>query len=835
MLPKVGLPIEVALPQLRAALEDHVAVVLQAPPGAGKSTLAPLALLAAGWLDEQRIVMLEPRRLAARAAASRMAHLLSERVGETVGYRIRLDTRVGPSTRIEVVTEGVLTRMLLRDPTLEGYGMVIFDEFHERSLHGDTALALTLQSRELVRPELRVLVMSATLNGAAIAGHLGNAPIVICEGRQFPVETKYAPRVPGSRLESDVARAVHRVLREHTGDVLVFLPGAPEIHRLTSLLHADALPRGVFVSPLYGQLSQQDQDRAIAPSPAGSRKVVLSTSIAETSLTIEGVRVVIDCGLSRGPRFSPRTGMTRLETVRVTRGAADQRRGRAGRVAPGVCVRLWHEHETAQLVPFALPEILEADLVPLALDLAFAGIADPRQLAWLDPPPTARYGRAVELLQQLGAVGPDGRISEYGRRIAEFGTHPRLAHMILRASSTGLGALACDLAALLGERDPLLRSAVSRRVDLRLRLDLVRERDERSTRDGAASGHVLARVREQARRWCAVIGAKPEHYDREASGRVLSLAYPDRVAQRRPGPASRYVLRNGSGAVLPDGDALSREAFLVIAETNGKQPEGEIYLAVPLTAEDLEHDFKTQVQEIDRIEWSAEDGLVRASRQRRLGAVVLSEHVLRSPKTDLVAVALGDAARRHGLSILPWRDEAIRLRQRMRFLRRHDTSWPDVSDEALLVTLFARLAPQLGSVRSANDLRRIDVREALLALLSWEQREHMERVAPTHFEAPSGSRVPIDYADPDAPSIAVRLQEMFGCVTTPTILNGRVSLTVQLLSPAQRPVQVTRDLSGFWRKAYFDVRKDLRGRYPKHEWPENPLTAAPTTKAKRRR
>jgi ATP-dependent helicase HrpB len=779
--------------------------------------------------------MLEPRRLAARAAATQMARLVGEQVGCTVGYRTRLDTRVGRSTRIEVVTEGVLTRMLLRDPTLDGYGMVIFDEFHERSLHGDTALALTRLSRELVRPDLRVLMMSATLDGTALANHLGGAPIVTCEGRQFPVLTEYAPRNQASRLDRDVARAVRDALRDQAGDVLVFLPGAPEIHRVASMLDAGALPSNVFVTPLHGQLLSDEQDRAIAAAPGGFRKVVLATSIAETSLTIEGVRVVIDSGFSRVPRFSPRTGMTRLETVRVTRAAADQRCGRAGRVAPGVCVRLWHEQETGQLVPSILPEILEADLVPLALDLAFAGIADPRQLAWIDPPPRAAYAQALDLLRQLAAVDQGGRITEQGRRMAQFGTHPRLAHMILRGGSAGLGALACDLAALLGERDPVPRQAASSTVDLRLRLDLLRDDPKTPSDARVVSRHLLDHIREQSRRWRAALGAKPEDYDREACGRVLAMAYPDRAAQRRRGSAPRYVMRNGMGVVLPEGDALSREPFLVVAETDGKQPEGRVYLAAPLSGEDLEHDFAPDIQQLDHVEWSDELGMVRANRQRRLGALVLSDHALLAPHAGLVAAAVAEAGRRHGLAFFPWHAETIRLRDRLRFLRQHDASWPDVSDEALCPALFAHVAPQLGSIRSANDLRRIDVREALLALLTWEQRRQIEDSAPTHFMAPSGSRIPIDYTDSAAPSIAVRVQEMFGCATTPSILGGRVPLTLHLLSPAQRPVQVTRDLAGFWRDAYHEVRKDLRGRYPKHEWPENPLAAAPTSKVTRRR
>lgn len=829
-----GLPIDAVLGDLAAALAARTEAVLVAPPGAGKTTVVPLALREAPWLAGERLVMLEPRRLAARAAAYRMAALLGEEVGATVGYRTRLDSRVGPRTRVEVVTEGILTRLLQRDPTLEGYALVVFDEFHERSLHADTALALARQTQQLVRPELRLLVMSATLDGAAVARHLGDAPLVTSAGRQFPVETRYRSpaRVAGrpAALERAVAGAVRAALDGDPGDLLVFLPGAPEIRRVAELLRDPPLPAAVDVIALHGLLAPNEQDRAIRPSPAGRRKVVLATAIAETSLTIDGVRVVVDSGLARRPRFSPRTGMTRLETMRVSRAAADQRRGRAARVAPGVCYRLWDDAEEAALLPSAPPEILEADLAPLALDLAAAGVADPLALTWLDPPPAAAFAQARELLRELSALDAAGRLTAHGRAMARLALHPRLAHMVLRAHEEGLGALACDLAALLSERD-VLRSSGTAGSDVRVRLDVLR--------DGARSDHAgtdraaIERARTQAAQWRHVIGAPPAAADaRTHAGRVLALAYPDRVAQRRRGPAPRFLQRNGTGVFVAPDDPLGIEPFLVVAESDGRAPESRVFLAAPLSLDDVEHDFTAQVTTEERIEWSDETG-VRAHRLRRLGAITLAEQRLDTPDPAMVAAALAAEARRRGLGLLPWTERARRLRERLAFLHELDSSWPDVADEVLAAPLFERLVHQLGTVRSAADLRRVDVHDALLGLLPWPQRARLDELAPTHFTAPTGARHAIDYVDPQAPSVSVRLQELFGLTDTPRVGGGRIPLTLRLLSPAQRPVQVTRDLAGFWRASYFDVRKDLRARYPKHEWPDDPLKAAPTRRAKR--
>ncbi|MBX6332371.1 MAG: ATP-dependent helicase HrpB [Gemmatimonadaceae bacterium] len=838
-----SLPIDEALPALREALAARAAAVLRAPPGAGKTTRVPLALLDAPWLAGARIVMLEPRRLAARAAARWMAAQLHEPVGATVGYRMRMDTRVGPATRIEVVTEGVLTRFLQDDPGLEGIGLVIFDEFHERSLQADVGLALALETQRVLRPDLRLLVMSATLDVDPVARLLGGAPVIHTAGRSYPVDVRYVPPRQGATPERGVVAAVRTVLARDAGDVLVFLPGAREIRRVQSALDGESLGDGVHVLPLYGDLSPAEQDRAIAPSAPGARKVVLATSIAETSLTIEGVRVVIDSGLARVPRFSPRTGMTRLETVRVSRASAEQRRGRAGRVAPGVCYRLWPEQEQQHLLPRAAPEILDADLAPLVLELAVGGIADPGTLAWLDAPPAAALAHARELLAALGALDADGRITVHGRRMAELAMHPRLAHMVLVARELGEGALACEVAALLGERDILRAEPGSGApdADLRLRIDVVRAaaRGGRSVPE-VVSGLRVAReacrrVRAQADAWMRQLGiARAGSGDVEACGLVLAFAYPDRIAQRRPGERGRFLLRNGSGAVLAGAQALADAAYLAVAELDGKRPESTILLAAPVTLEALEAHAGAQIACDAVIAWDPEARAVVARERERLGALVLRDRALRDPDPDAVVAAFVEGIARAGVGALPWSDAARGVRARLQFLHALDPSWPDVSDAALTATLETWLGPHLYGCTRWDDLRALDLAELLRGLLTWEQRTALDELAPTHYTVPSGSRVPIDYGDPAAPVLAVRLQEMFGCAETPRIARGAVPLTVHLLSPARRPVQVTRDLAGFWRSTYFDVRKELKGRYPKHYWPDDPMQATPTSRVKPR-
>lgn len=833
-----SLPIDAILPALAETLRQRTAAVLVAPPGAGKTTRVPLALLEEPWLAGKKILMLEPRRLAARAAARYMAATLGEPVGETVGYRMRLETRVGPRTRVEVITEGVLTRLLQADPALEGVGLVIFDEFHERSLHADLGLALCLQSQAILREDLRILVMSATLDAEPVAALLGDAPVLRCEGRSYPVETRYLQRRPEGRIEPLVARTVLEALAREEGDILVFLPGAAEIRRVQALLAEADLGPGVHVRPLHGSLPQEEQDRAIAPCPPGERKVVLATAVAETSLTVEGVRVVVDSGLMRIPRFSPRTGMTRLETVPVSRAAADQRRGRAGRLGPGVCYRLWTEAEDRQLLPQTPPEILAADLAPLALELAAWGVKDPGELRWLDPPPAAAFRQARELLCRLGALAPDGSITPHGRRIAELGMHPRLGHMVLQAIPLGLGGLACEVAALLSDRDIFRGERLGGEgglpdADLRLRLEALHrlragDRPERAAPPGTVVDLAAARrALAEAEHWQRTLGVPPGRPEEvEACGLLLAFAYPDRIAQRRG--EGRFVLRSGRGAALSHPQPLAAAPYLVAAELDDQGPEGRIFLAAPVELKDLETHLGSEIEEEAQVTWDRSAQAVRARWRRRLGALVLREGPLAAPDPEAVLAALLEGIRTEGLGILPWTRAARQLRDRLQFLHRLEPGWPEVSDEALLATLDQWLAPHLWGMRSREDLQGLDLYQILLGMLTREQRRELDELAPTHLTVPSGSRIPIDYSDPESPVLAVRIQEIFGLRETPRIARGRVPLTLHLLSPAHRPVQVTRDLESFWRSGYFEVRKELRGRYPKHYWPDDPLSATPT-------
>ena len=827
------LPVVDVLPALERALAHERRAVLQAPPGAGKTTLVPLALLDAAWLGDGRIVMLEPRRVAARAAAHRMAQLRDEPVGKTVGFRTRTETRVGPQTRIEVVTEGILTRRLQRDPTLEGVGLVIFDEFHERSLVADLGLSLTLHTRRLVRDDLRILVMSATLDAASVARLLDDAPIVTAEGRMYPVETRYAPPRDPRSLEAAVAATVRRSIRDDPGDILVFLPGAPEIHRVRSALDADAATHEILA--LHGSLSADEQDRAIRPSER--RRVVLATSIAETSLTIPGVRVVVDAGLSRRPRFSPRTGMTRLETLRVSRATADQRRGRAGRTAAGICYRLWHEHE--ELAPATAPEILEADLAPLVLDLAAAGIVNAGELSWIDPPPGGGIASARELLRELSLVDESGRLTADGRQASSMPLHPRLAHMIVHARSAEARRTACDLAALLNERDIIRFDGPAGDPDVRLRLELL---DAHRARRSIAtpSGSVVHRdaleriVRESARLQSVVIGDGGSHSGDVAHpdpGALLALAYPDRIGMQRAGQRGRYVTREGMEVSVDPGALLANESFIVVADLDGRRPVSRAYLAAPVEQAVVESLFAGDITVSRSVTWNEQSEAVVALEQRRLGAIVLAERSVRANPED-VSAALLDTLIQRGL--LDGEDARAEL-SRLSFARTIDQGdWPPADAESLRQTAAQWLLPALAGMRSLADASRLDVREALLGRLDYRQRRALDEIAPTHVAVPTGSRIRVDYEDPAAPSLAVRIQELFGLTDTPRVGRGRVPLTLHLLSPAHRPVQVTRDLAGFWKNSYFDVRKDLRGRYPRHPWPDDPATATPTRKAKPR-
>ncbi|MFN3077564.1 MAG: ATP-dependent helicase HrpB [Alphaproteobacteria bacterium] len=874
------LPIETVLPLLRRALAGSRAAVLEAPPGAGKTTRVPLALLEEPWLAGKRIVMLEPRRLAARSATRRMAEMLGEPVGATVGHRIRFESTVGRDTRIEVVTEGILTRRLHGDPSLEGVGLVIFDEFHERSLDADLALALCLEAQAALREDLRLLVMSATLDGGPIARLLGEAPVISSAGRAFPVETRYLDRTPGGRIEDAVVSAVQRGLEEETGDILAFLPGSGEIRRVARALEERRLPESVMVTPLYGELATEAQELAIRPAPPGRRKVVLATSIAETSLTIEGVRVVVDAGLMRVPKFDPRRGMTRLETLRVSQASADQRRGRAGRLGPGLCLRLWTEAEHGGLRPQSPPEILEADLAPLALDLALWGSSDPTSLAWLDPPPPAALAQARDLLHRLGAVDVQGRITSHGRELAALALPPRLAHMIVTAHGLGLGALACDVAALLAERDIVRARPGYRDCDLRLRVDLL-HRPESGTPPGltldsgaahqvrkasalwrrrlirgpensdplrsiatqahaagaAARGRGLQSHESKTRGFGTKIATTATAEDTRSVGVLVALAYPDRVAQRRPGTPGGFRLAGGGGAVVAETDPLAAADWLAVADLDGERKDARVFLCAPLTAADIEQTFSEDLREIQFLRWDGREEAVRARRQIRFGELVLKDEPLRRPDPEAVAAALLDGIRVMGLDTLPWTPEAKQLRARLAFARRvrkDADAWPDVSDEALLAEMETWLAPHLGGMSRKAHLATLNLAEILAARLPWETRQALDSLAPTHVTVPTGSRLPLDYdtGGPE-PVLAVRLQEMFGTTATPTVAGGRMPVLLHLLSPAGRPIQVTRDLATFWANGYQEAKGGLRGRYPRHHWPDDPLQATPTNRAKR--
>jgi len=835
------LPIEDVLPSIRHILAAETKAVLTAPPGSGKTTRIPLALLEAPWLSNKKLLVLEPRRLAARGAAHYMAALLQEQVGKTVGYRMRFETKVGPSTHIEVVTEGVLTRLLQQDPSLNEYGMVIFDEFHERSLQADVGLALCLETQRIFRRDLRILVMSATLDGGPVSELLGRASQVTCEGRMFPVETRYLEQPLTGRLDLAAAGVIRQALARDDGSLLVFLPGMAEIRRLERILVDAKLGSSVVIAPLHGDLPQTMQDLAIRPAGPGRRKIVLATSIAETSLTIDGVHVVIDAGRLRLPRFDPRTGLTRLETVRVTRDSAEQRRGRAGRLAPGVCYRLWTEKEHATLTAHRQPEILEADLTPLMLDLAQWGTHDPAELSWLTPPPVGSVAQAKTLLVQLGALTSAGRLTTHGQQMAELAIHPRLAHMLLRSRPLQLTDQACAMAAVLSERDLLDGAQESHTADLRLRLDLLRRPAD--SRGFAVRRGTVERVSRTADLWRRQLDrSKDEKVDptsdhSQAAGVLLALAYPDRIAQRLPGEEARYRLVNGQGAQFMKPDPLAKEPFLVMADVEGGGQWARINLAAPLTGQEIESLYGDQMTTEESVKWDARLGAVRASRRRRLGAVVLAEEALSNPDQQLVTTALLRGIYEAGLRILNFTPELTQWRIRIAWLKQlegSDSEWPDLSEEALLQTLETWLGPFVSSMTTLSAVTRLDLSAPLYAMLTYKQHKLLDLLAPTHVTVPSGSRLRLDYSPSESPVLEVRLQEMFGCQETPRVAGGTVPVMLHLLSPAKRPVQVTQDLAGFWTRAYHDVRKELRGRYPKHHWPEDPLNAAPTAKAKRR-
>ena len=834
-MPDPDLPIHTLLPALREQLAATDALIIEAPPGAGKTTQVPLALLREPWLAGRRIVMLQPRRLAARNAAQRMAELLGEQPGETVGYRMRLDSRVGPRTVIEVVTEGVLLRMLREDPSLESVGLLIFDEIHERSLEADLGLALVLHARETFGAEmpLKLLAMSATLDADALAALLA-APVLRSEGRLHPVEIRYGrAKTPRERITERVTTTAEEALRRH-GDssVLAFLPGQAEIRRVADSVN---VPPNVTVHPLYGDLDLARQRQAIAASPPGQRKLVLATNIAETSLTIDGVDVVIDSGLARAPAFDPGTGMSRLHTVRISRAASEQRAGRAGRLRPGVCYRLWSEAQQSQLAPQDEPEIRSADLAPLALQLFAWGVQDPGELRWLTPPPAGAWAQAVDLLTALGALREnDGRrrLTDHGDTMATLPLHPRLAHLLLCGRDVGALRTASGIAAVLSERDPLGRES----PDMRLRLDyLGGERDC----PGRLRGW-LQRTRQLAERLRReVLEAKVTTLERPAAeqlpGYLIACAYPERIARRRH--SGGYQLANGRGAQFDAPDALGNSKWLAVAEVGGRAGRrgDSIRSAAPLDPALFETVLAAQIEDATVVDWDERAGRFIAERQRRCGALLLARSRIEGLSDEARVGALLRRIRDDGLQRLNWAEPAQSLLQRAQLMQTLDDSWPAFAEAALLEQLEDWLAPYVATVKRLTDLRRVDLAGALRARLSWEQQQRLDTWLPTTLTVPSGSRVRIDYGSAP-PVLAVKLQEMFGCESTPAVAQGRLPLQLQLLSPAGRPLQVTQDLAGFWRSAYADVRREMKGRYPKHPWPEDPLNAVPTrhTKARQR-
>lgn len=819
------LPIDGALPALLKALAASSRAVLVAPPGAGKTTRVPLALLDQPFIAGGRIIVLEPRRLAARAAAERMADTLKDKVGGVVGLRVRLESRVSARTRIEVVTEGVFARMILDDPSLDGVAAVLFDEFHERSLDADMGLALALDAQAGLREDLRILVMSATLDGARVRALLDDAPLIESEGRAYPVETRYLGRNAGEDPAEAVTRAVLRALAEDTGSILAFLPGQGEILRCAERLRERARDSSLDIAPLFGAMDRAEQDRAVAPSVKGRRKVVLATSIAETSLTIEGVRVVVDCGLSREPRYEPDIGLTRLETVRASRAAADQRRGRAGRTEPGVCYRLWEEAATGSLPAYSAPEILSADLSSLLLDLAAWGARDPASLLWLDPPPAPAVAEARLLLNRLGALDGEGGITDEGRAIRALALPPRLARMVVDAARVGAANLAADIGAVIVER-----GLGSNEVDVGERVR--RFRRERSQRSEGA--------RRMARNWAQqaaqATGVAQSHAEVEGAGALLALAWPDRIAKARGAPGE-FLMANGRAASVEAHNALAREPYLAVAEIVGRASSARILAAAPMSLVDVEQAAGDDIFVGEELIFDRASASVKAAKVRRLGAIVLARQPLPATSPQ-AAIALAQGIASLGVDRLPWTKAQKQWRARVLFLRNahagEDNVWPDVSDLALASSAADWLAPFIEGRASLAAINADDLDKALSALLPWDLQRKLDIEAPTHFEAPTGSNVAVDYESDGAPVIAIRVQELYGLAQHPALAGGRAPLTLHLLSPAHRPIQITKDLPGFWRGSWAAVKSEMKGRYPRHLWPDDPAAALPTTRAKPR-
>jgi len=816
-----ALPITAVLPELKQALSGQNRLILQAPPGAGKTTVVPLELLDAPWLQGKKIIMLEPRRLAARNAALRMAELLGEAVGARVGYRIRQETQVSARTRIEVVTEGIMTRMLQSDPALEEAGMLIFDEFHERSVHADLGLALALQSQALLRDDLRIVVMSATLNAGSLRRVMPDAAVVTSEGRCHPVAFRYLDirrKQPDAKSAALLAaETVQAALREEPGSVLVFLPGVGEIRAVESALRG-RVGAECLIAPLYGDLGRAAQQHAISPAPEGRRKIVLATNIAETSLTIEGVRIVVDSGLERYAEYDAASGMNRMRTRMITGDSAVQRAGRAGRTQEGVCYRLWHEHKP--LVPHARPEILQSDLAPLMLELAAWGAAVD-ELDWVDRPPPHACDEAVRLLTALGMTGKGGRITPHGEAALGLGVHPRYAHMLLTGAEKGVGYEAVLIATLLQERTGFGGT------DLREGMAWL-DRALRTGEGGSVLRHAVNVLTKRLR------VERKEALDTETGGALTALAYPERIAKRRAKGAARFLMANGKGALLADETQFLHDDYLAVAEAGGQGEPLRIFHAAALTQEAIETWFPDAIANEERVAWNGEAGRVEAFRIRRLGAVELARERIADPAPPLVAAGVLDGIRQRGVGALPWDGKSLSIRERAAFVNaRLPDTFADLRDEALLESLETWLPPYLEGIRDLKGVQKLDMHGIVSGMLGWDALQRLDALAPETVTVPSGSKIRIDYADPEQPVLAVRLQEVFGWERTPTVLEGRVPLMLHLLSPAQRPVQVTKDLASFWREGYADVRKELRGRYKKHYWPEDPYEAVATSKTKR--
>jgi ATP-dependent helicase HrpB len=819
-----ALPIESVLAEIGSALHNHSSAVLVAPPGAGKTTRVPLFLLEQDFCRKGKIIMLEPRRLAARAAAERMASMLDEKLGETIGLRVRLQSKTSDKTRIEIVTEGVFTRMILDDPALEGVAAILFDEYHERSLDADLGLALALDAQSGLREDLRILVMSATLDGARVASLLGEAPVIESLGRAFPIETIYVGRDGALRIEEQMTKTILQALATQTGSLLAFLPGQSEINRTASLLGEKIKDPFIDLCPLYGAMDREAQDLAVSPAHNGRRKIVLATSIAETSLTIEGVRIVVDSGLARIPRYEPDLGLTRLETVRASRAAADQRRGRAGRTEPGVCYRLWEEAATGALEAFSPPEVLSADLSSLVLDLAAWGIRDPSLLSWLDPPPIPALNEARTLLRQIEALNESFNLTDQGRAIRALALPPRLARMVVEAAHHGQAQLAADLAATLVER-----GLGGDSIDLCERVE--RFRRDRSKR--AEDARKLARGwAQQARRFTDTNDEASASI--QEIGQLITLAYPDRIAKAR-GKPGEFIMANGRACYVEPHDHLARQDWLAIAEISGRAASARILAAAPLTLADIEQAQPQALIWQEDLQFDKASASLRARRMRRLGALVISEQNLAVPANEQAAHTLARGLASLGIKRLNWTKAQKQWRDRIQFLRQAEGDiWPDLSDEALSDQAESWLAPFILGRTSLADITHDDLEQALKALLPWDLAKRLEKEAPTHYEAPTGSQIAIDYETESGPILAIRVQELFGLAQHPSLAGGRVPLTLHLLSPAHRPIQITRDLPGFWKGSWSSVKTEMKGRYPRHVWPDDPASASPTTRAKPR-